>query len=332
MNIAIITDSWEPLINGVTRTLFTTVDHLRDRGHTVLVIEPMQGSLFSLSKYPEIKMIWNPWETKKAFDNFNPDCVHIATEGPLGFYYRNLMKIRKKKFTTSYHTKFPEFLENIANIPANTTYKYMRWFHKPAKNILVTTKSMIEELENNGFQNNMIEWNRGVYFDVFKPRFEQKNENLVFLNVGRISKEKNLEAFFELNLPGEKRMVGDGPMREEYEKKYPDVVFTGYKVNDDLSKEYANADVFVFPSKADAFGNVMLEAMSCGTPVAGYDTTGPRDLIVEGINGFYQSNDLLENCLKCLDLNRNSVYSSVQKYSWKHSIDVFESSLVNTHE
>ena len=280
--ILIITDAWHPQINGVVTTLSGLSTELGNRGHVVGVIEPSQFRTMALPVYKEIRIVINPWKVAKLIKEFKPDHVHIATEGPLGVAARLYMANRKLRYTTSYHTNFPEFIKEFTGLPARWFYPAIRWFHKSAEAILVTTPSMKTHLESKGFKN-LIVWNRAVDTTLFSPAKAQPlHEDLarpIMINVGRVSPEKNLDAFLSLDLPGTKVIVGSGPELETLSKQYPEVVFVGPKKGEELAAYFASADVFVFPSLTDTFGLVMIESLASGVPVAAYPVTGPVDVI-----------------------------------------------------
>jgi glycosyltransferase involved in cell wall biosynthesis len=327
MRIVIVTDTWNN-INGVVTTLKATVKEMEARGHQLLVIEPSQFHTIGCPGYPEIKFAWNIWKTGRIISQFNPDCIHIATEGPLGLAARLYCKINNKPFNSSYHTKFPEYLNMHYNLPISVGYFWMRIFHKFSHRVLVTTESMKHELEARGFQN-LIVWNRGVDNQLFSPvsRSNHIASKPVILCVSRASHEKGLDDFCSLQTSGTKILVGDGPYLAELKSKYPDVIYTGYKSGSSLAHYYANADVFVFPSKTDTFGVVMLESMACGTPVAAYPVTGPKDVIQPGANG-YLDTDLHNAIDQCVSLDRTVVRATSELYSWKSCTDIFEQSLI----
>ena len=216
--------------------------------------------------------------------SFKPDAIHISTEGPIGIYLRNYLVRKKIPFTTAVHTKFPDYLKDLMGLPTSITNEFLKWFHSGAQKTLVNTPSHKKELEQIGLKNLKL-WKRAVDQNIFMP-FQGNNERSYYLYVGRISKEKNLEAFFDLNLEFPKFVVGEGPQFKEYKKKYPSINFLGYKYGKELAEIYSKARVMVFPSLTDTFGLVMLEANACGTPVAGYPVTGPIDVISQGKNGF----------------------------------------------
>lgn len=324
MKIAIVTDTWFA-INGVVTTLRATAKELENRGHEVLVVEPSQFKFLSFPKYPDIHLVINIYKLKTILDNFSPDAIHIATEGPLGLAARFYCKRHRDiPYTSSYHTKFPEYLYIYYKIPKKWTYAYLRWFHKISDRVLVTTQSMKVELQLLGFSRLTI-WGRGVNTDIFYAKPRPLNSDPILLCVSRVSKEKNLEDF--CNLKGRRILVGDGPYLNTLRNQFPDVEYVGYKTGSTLADYYRQADVFVFPSRSDTFGVVIIEALACGTPVAAYPVTGPKDIIVSGLTG-YLSDSLAVSVEKCLSLNRKKVQAESQKYTWKAATDIFESSLV----
>jgi len=331
MRILIATDAWEPQVNGVVRTLTRTVSELRAMGHTVEVISPDQFPTVPMPTYPEIKLALGAYEPMQdRFRSFEPEAIHIATEGPVGLSARRLCLEWKLPFTTSYHTRFPEYISARFPVPSAAGYAYMRWFHKPSGRVMVATPTMREELEKRGFRN-LSYWTRGVDTDLFQMRPGESNapgwpepEELkglprpIWLNVGRVAVEKNIEAFVALDLPGSKVVVGDGPSREELAAQYPDVVFTGSRFGESLAAFFAWSDVFVFPSLTDTFGLVILEAMATGAPVAAYPAPGPVDLI-PGSGAGVCDDDLKTACLEALKLDRRAVRAYAEKFSWRAS-------------
>ena len=244
----------------------------------------------------------------------------------MGMLARRYLTVRGYRYNTAYHTKFPEGIKAILGIPEFLTWPVIRWFHSNSNCVLTTTPSMVAQLHDKGFVKNIKPWTRGIDRDIFKPAPRDPFKETVMLNVGRVSAEKNLEAFYELDVPGKKIQVGDGPKLEYYKRKYPDVHFVGAKRGKDLANYYQQADVFVFPSKWDTFGLVQIEAMACGTPVAAYPVQGPIDVIDQGETGIMS--DTLEYAVKkCLDLDRNEVYEKSLKWSWENAWDIFKSNL-----
>lgn len=329
--IMIVTDAWEPQMNGVVRTLTRVVQECTALGKEVDVISPSDGfKTVPLPTYSEIKLSMFPRrEVERRFRAFEPEAIHIATEGPLGWTARAICRRWKLPFTTSYHTRFPEYVNaRLPFIPIKAGYWYMRQFHNAGGRLMVTTPSMRNDLSARGFTN-IIPWARGVDIEAFHPRFRGVDGGVygdlprpIIINVGRIAVEKNLEAFFDLDLPGTKVMVGEGPQREDLEKRYPDVVFVGPKFGDDLSRHFADADVFVFPSLTDTFGLVNLEAMACGTPVAAFPAPGPRD-IIPGSGAGAVSEDLRQACLDCLEMSREQARAHAETYSWTRCAEEF---------
>ena len=329
MRILIVTDAWAPQINGVVRTLQNTIRCLKHNGHDVSVISPEQFKTVSCPGYPEIPL---SLASKKRFaqlvEAFKPDALHISTEGPLGLRARQYARSRDLRYTTAYHTRFPEYVHRYFKIPLAMTYRYMKWFHRHSAAVMVPTPTVIQELTRWGFKN-LVLWSRGVELDLFKPAAapDKDKHKQIFLYVGRVSTEKNIEAFLNLDLPGEKHVVGDGPQLENLKNEFHDVIFWGSKTKEELPAYYNFADVFVFPSKTDTFGLVMLEAMACGTPVAGLPVASPIDVVEEGATGSL-NHDLRVACLDALAIPREKVRESALKWSWEQSSTHFENYLV----
>ena len=330
MRILLATDAWEPQVNGVVRTLSRTVAECRAMGHDVEVVHPGLFKTAPLPTYPEIKLAIGAYgPTQELFKAFEPEAIHISTEGPLGLAARRICMEWGLPFTTSYHTRFPEYVSaRVPVLPVSTGYSYMRWFHGPSGRVMVATPTMRAELERRGFRN-LSPWARGVDTELFHPRAPEDPpgpfaglKRPVFLNVGRVAVEKNIEAFLALDLPGTKVVVGDGPQRKELEGRHPEAVFTGAKFGADLTAAFAEADVFVFPSLTDTFGLVILEAMACGTPVAAFPAPGPID-IIPGSEAGAVSDDLRQACLDCLPLDRAHVRAYAERYSWRASAEEF---------
>ena len=336
MRILIATDAWEPQVNGVVRTLTRVVTELQAIGHTVEVIHPGQFKTFPLPTYNEIKVAIGVYEpVQELFKAFEPEAIHIATEGPIGLAARRICVEWKLPFTTSYHTRFPEYVSARLPLPLAAGYAYMKWFHKPSGRLMVATPTMQKELESHGFRN-ISAWSRGVDTEVFRPRAEGEPDIFahlprpVFLYVGRVAVEKNIEAFLALDLPGSKVVVGPGPQLEELKAKYPKVVFTGSKQGEELAQHYRCADVFVFPSLTDTFGLVILESMASGTPVAAYPAPGPVDLIPgsgAGALAITATEGLREACLQCLEIDRKGVRAFAERFSWRACAEDFVKNL-----
>ena len=332
MRILLATDAWEPQVNGVVRTLTRVVKELKAMGHAVEVISPDLFKTFPLQTYPEIQLAIGCYEpVQERFKAFEPEAIHIATEGPIGLAARRICVEWKLPFTTSYHTRFPEYVSARLPLPLAAGYAYMKWFHKPSGRVMVATPTMRDELSTHGFRN-ISSWSRGVDTEVFHPRREGEADvyadlpRPIFLYVGRVAVEKNIEAFLGLDLPGTKVVVGPGPQLEELRAKYPSVVFTGPKSGETLTAHYNGADVFVFPSLTDTFGLVLLESMACGTPVAAYPAPGPVDILPNsgaGVLAHSPTEGLKEACLEALRLDRRQVRAFAEKFSWRACAEDF---------
>ncbi len=281
MRILIVSDAWHPQVNGVVRTLTKTVEGLLKRGHAVEVIGPGEFRRVPCPTYPEIELAILPYRTLvQRIDVFGPEAIHIATEGPLGLAARRYCTRNGFAFTTAYHTKFPEYVEERAKLPLAWSYAFMRWFHNGSAGVMVATSSLADSLSARGFRN-LRTWSRGVDTERFRPRDKGLLDlpRPIHLYAGRVVVDKNIEAFLKLDLPGTKLVVGIGPQLEEYRTKYPEAVFAGYLENGALASYFAASDVFVFPSLTDTFGLVLLEALASGVPVAAYSVTGPLDVV-----------------------------------------------------
>ena len=332
MHIALLTDAWTPQVNGVVRTWQHVIEASQATGHTFTVIHPGLFKSIAAPKYPEIKLALRPGpKLKRTLHDLKPDAIHIATEGPIGQAGRKYCRKRKLPYTTSYHTQFPHYMKAYFGLPTALTYKFIRWFHGPAKATLVPTATVGRELEANGMTNIKV-WCRGVNTQMFKPRgdypepFDDPFADLprpIFLYAGRVAVEKNIEAFLALSLTddqgkplGSKVVVGDGPIRPRLQKQYPDTHFAGYQFGENLARHYAAADVFVFPSKTDTFGIVMLEANAAGLPVAAYPVTGPIDVVQPGTTGAL-NDDLVKACRDALRVPRESCRTHALANSWQ---------------
>lgn len=331
MRIAIVTDAWEPQVNGVVTTLRQTRDELKRQGHEVLMITPAGRRTIPCPTYPEIRLTLFPSRgVERDLAVFQPACVHIATEGSLGLAARRYCNRCKVPFTTAYHTQFPEYVRARMPLPISWTVAALRWFHGPAVRTMVPTEGVRQLLESRGFDNVVI-WSRGVETDVFNPDDPVRYgyEGPIWVYVGRVAVEKNIEAFLELGLAGTKVVIGDGPDRERLMRNYPDCKFLGYKFGRDLARHLAGADVFVFPSKTDTFGIVMLEAMACGLPVAAYPVTGPIDVVRNGETGILHD-DLKHACDEALKLDGNAARQYAERRSWRRSTEEFASHLASS--
>ena len=325
--ILIVTDNLPEQINGVVTTYKNIEEHAVRDNYRVVYLDPGRFRYVDCPGYNEVKIAF-PRKVGKILKEINPDYIHIATEGPIGLRVRQYLDKHDYRYNTAYHTKFPEGLRKLFGIPETLTWPLIRWFHKHSGKVLTTTDTMVKELRDHGFDGEIISWTRGVDRDIFTPDLREEVLAKYLLCVSRVSKEKNLEKFFELDYPGYlKIMVGDGPMLETYKKQYPDVYFTGFKTGKDLAKYYANAEVFVFPSQWETFGIVMIEAMACGTPVAAYPVQGPMDVVEQGITGFMDEN-LATAVYRCIGLNRKTVHEGSQSWSWEAAWKIFKDNLV----
>jgi glycosyltransferase involved in cell wall biosynthesis len=310
MKILVVTDAWHPQINGVVRTLGHVARHAGAFGAEVEFIVPDQFRTMPLPGYPEIRLaLTGPSGVERRLDSVQPDAIHVATEGPLGHAMRRICLRRGLPFTTSFHTRFPDYLAERLPLPARLTreasWAWLRRFHSPGAAVLAATPTLVSELAGRGFKNVKL-WSRGVDAELFNPR-AKANLDLprpIFLTVGRVAPEKNLEAFLELDLPGTKLVVGDGPARKVLTQKFPNAVFLGTQRDDALAGIYAAADVFVFPSRTDTFGLVLLEALASGVPVAAFPAIAPRDVIGDTNVGVLDE-DLRRACLGALECSRN---------------------------
>ena len=328
MKIVIATDAWAPQINGVVTTLEKMGEELTALGNSVKYITPEGFKTFPCPSYPSIRLSILPKaKVTSMLNEFEPDAIHIATEGPLGQAARAYCLKNKLKFTTSYHTQFPEYVRLRAPVPLAWTYAYLRRFHDKAERTMVPTPSQQQMLFNRNFSN-VVVWSRGVDTELFHPREKEfiKDPRPISMYMGRVAVEKNIEAFLELELPGTKYVVGDGPDLNMLKSKYPDTKFTGFKRGIELAQYLSAADVFVFPSLTDTFGLVMLEAMACGVPVAAFPVTGPIDVVVQGKTGIVD-NDLKQAVLKALELQPIDCITYAKQNSWRNCAETFFSHL-----
>lgn len=329
-SIAIVSDAWFPQMNGVVRTLSTTVELLRRQGYEVTVISPDQFRSMPCPTYPEIRLALSwPGSVGRQLARLAPDAIHIATEGPLGLAARKYCLRKKVPFTTAYHTQFPDYVARRTGLPASTFWPYIRWFHGPASAVMVATESIRKELRGQGLDH-LHHWSRGVDLDCFAPDAPRPPEYAtlegpILLYVGRIAVEKNIEAFLECSYPGNKVVVGDGPARAALEAKYPEARFLGRKSGRDLAGCYAGADVFVFPSRTDTFGLVMIEALACGTPVAAYPVPGPIDIVTDKVGAL--SEDLDRAIAAALFSKRADCAAYGAEFSWEAATAQFLSGL-----
>lgn len=324
--LLLITDAWMPQINGVATTYKSIVPMLEGHGIEAKIIHP---DLFRTvpTTYPDVRFALVRKRTiHSIIKSFKPTTIHIGVEGPLGIQAKRLCDKLNFKYTTSFHTKYAEYMKEHFGIPTVFGWKCLKWFHSKSSNILVPTDSLITELSERGFRN-LSKWTRGVDTDLFHPR-SKTMEGTILTYVGRVSKEKNIRAFLDVNVDGTKVVVGDGPELTALKKEYPNVVFLGMLTGEPLAQAYANSDVFVFPSKTDTFGIVILEALASGVPVASYNVTGPKDILTEPGIGFMHA-DLeiaITNALKQGD--KKACVTFAQHQSWKKVGTDFVKSLI----
>ena len=332
MKIIIVTDAWYPQVNGVVRTLDETSKQLKKLGHEVKLISPEGFLTIPCPTYPEIRLSLFPGaKVSSMIREFNPDCLHISTEGPLGLSARGYASRNGLAFTSAYHTRFPEYVHARTKLPLKLTYSFLRWFHSRSELVMVPTEEVKKDLIKYKIGNPKI-WSRGVDLEIFKPtKGRRKNKKPILLNVGRVAVEKNLEEFLKIDLPYEKWVVGDGPALKELKKKYPKVIFHGAKNKEELEYYYNKADVFVFPSKTDTFGLVLLEAMACGLPVAAFPVSGPLDVIGSSNAGCLNSS-LKEACKKALLIPRKVPREYAKTFSWEVTSKTFETYLVSIRD
>lgn len=324
MKIAIVTDAWLPQVNGVVRTYENTSRELTALGHEVTVLTPAHFATIPCPTYKSIRLAVRPGpKLRQRLDALQPQAIHIATEGPLGHAARRYCRRRNLCFTTSFHTQFPEYIRLRAPIPLDWSYAYMRHFHAAAVRTLVPTASQRQRLLERGFEN-VVQWSRGVDTRIFRPSDKGflTEQRPVFINLGRVAVEKNIEAFLKLDLPGTKVVIGDGPDLDKLRQAYPDVVFTGFKFGEELARYLAAADVFVFPSLTDTYGLVMLEAMACGLPIAAFPVTGPIDVVDNGVTGVLDE-DLHRAATLALELNAQDCLDYARAHSWRQCAQQF---------
>jgi glycosyltransferase involved in cell wall biosynthesis len=327
--LALITDAWHPQVNGVVRTLGHVCDGLRSRGHQVTVISPQDYRSFPCPTYPEIRLAFTTRRNlEKRLHQLQPTNIHIATEGPLGVQARRICLRNGWQFSTSFHTRFPEYLRERLPVPLSWSYAFLRRFHSAASACLVPTISIHNILRDNGFMNTKV-WTRGVDRKLFRP-IEGVDLGLpkpVFICVGRVAPEKNLDAFLSLDLPGTKLIVGDGPDLERLKRAYPDAVFFGKQTGETLARSFAGSDVFVFPSLTDTFGLVLLEAIASGLPVAAFPVPGPLD-VISGTGAGVLSSDLQQAAIDALAIGRIDPDKHLSSYTWDACTDIFAATLV----
>jgi glycosyltransferase involved in cell wall biosynthesis len=333
--ILIVNENLSTSVNGVVTTLNNTKHQLELMGHEVFFVQPDQFFNIPCPTYPEVRLSVNVWKFKKILESIRPDCIHISTEGPLGFFVAKYLDNIGKFYTTAYHTKLPEYVnKRFKFISPNLIYSYLRNLHKNSKNVLVTTGTIKQELEQKKFKN-LVVWSRGVDSQKFSYSEPKNTRYIKVLYVGRVSIEKNIEALLDCSISGMKvDVVGDGPDLPRLKQKYKDkshITFHGAKHGSVLVNFYQNADVMAFPSKTDTFGLVMLEAMACGTPVAGYPVAGPIDIVQNGVNGFLSDN-IHDAIMGAYLVPRESCRRFAETMSWKSTTEVFLNNMVNLHD
>lgn len=332
MKILIASDAWHPQVNGVVRVFERLIREAKELGAEIDVMGPAEWASVPLPSYAEIRLaLCTQASIGRRIDAFAPDFIHIATEGPVGYATFRYCRRNGIPFTTSYHTKFPEYVRARVPVPTAWTYAWLRRIHNSGLATMVTNASLKAELEARGFGRIMI-WSRGVDCDQFRPMTTGLLDlpKPVFLYVGRVAVEKNIEAFLSADLPGTKVVTGVGPQLEQLRADYPETVFTGLRTGDDLTAVYSSADVFVFPSRTDTFGMVLLEALACGVPVAAYPVTGPRDVVADSGCGVL-GEDLREAALAALDIPREACRAYALTHSWRRSASDFVTNVRQAH-
>ena len=329
--LVIVTDAWHPQVNGVVRTLGNTKAGLETMGITVELITPDQFRSTPCPSYPEIQLALTTSRTvEKRIRDLAPDALHIATEGPLGWAARKAALRNQWQFTTAFHTRFPEYVNARTGIPVSWLYALFRKFHGASSAVLAPTQAIINDLQHWRFKN-VVHWSRGVDHSIFYPRVEQtdmpRKANPIFIYVGRLAVEKNIQAFLDLDLPGEKWVAGEGPMEKDLKARYSNIRWIGVLPQSELAEVYSQADVFVFPSLTDTFGLVMVEAMACGLPVAAFPVPGPIDVVADSGAGAL-NDDLRQACLVCLDVPRQRALERAQVFTWANACQQFAQALV----
>jgi glycosyltransferase involved in cell wall biosynthesis len=329
MRILVATDAWHPQVNGVVRTLTMMAEAAKAFGADVGFLTPLSFRTFAMPSYPDLRLaLPYPAKVAQLIEEARPDSIHIATEGPIGLLVRRYCRKHGLPFTTSFHTRFPEYVSARSPVPESWVWTALRWFHRPSQAVMAATPALAAELRMRGFRNVAL-WSRGVDTGLFHPRgVDLCLPQPVFLSVGRVAVEKNLEAFLELDLPGTKVVVGDGPARAALERDFPQAVFLGARHGEELAEIYAAADVFVFPSKTDTFGLVLLEALASGLPVAAFPVTGPRDVIGTAPVGVL-NDDLRAACLEALGISPQDCLDFAAEHTWAASARVFVEHAIN---
>jgi glycosyltransferase involved in cell wall biosynthesis len=322
MRILVATDAWHPQVNGVVRTYERLAQELKSLGVELEVLAPHEFHNVPCPTYPEIRLaVPGLARVARRFRSLKPDAVHIATEGPIGWMARRYCRARAIPFTTSFHTRFPEYLSQRFSIPTQWTTAILRRFHNAGRGLMAATPSLARELEAQGFER-VVPWTRGVDTGLFRPRLVRHfGGGPVFLYVGRIAAEKSISDFLDLDLPGRKVVVGAGPQLAELQTRYPDVLFTGKRTGEALAECYASADVFVFPSRTDTFGMVLLEAMASGLPIAAFPVTGPADIVTAETGVL--SDDLRAAAIAALQLDKERIRAKATEFGWEGAARLF---------
>lgn len=323
MRVLVATDAWRPQVNGVVRTYERLEREVAALGAELVFLSTSDFKSVPCPTYPEVRLaLPHQARADQIIKALEPDAIHIATEGPVGWMARRHCLRVRRPFTTSFHTRFAEYIASRSIIPADFVYAILRRFHRPSAGVMVATDSLFSDLKSRGFQR-LVPWTRGVDTELFKPRPERRfGSELVFLYVGRVAVEKNVEAFLRLDLPGRKVVVGDGPALAALRQRFPETTFTGALAGEELAIAYSSADVFVFPSRTDTFGLVLLEAMASGVPVAAFPVTGPRDVVAPGISGIL-SEDLKSAACEALKLDTQRVRARAREFDWGHAARLF---------
>lgn len=329
MRIVLISDAWHPQINGVVTTVTNTVATLKTLGHEVELITPDRFKTYPWPGYPDVGMAFlcGP-SLRPIVKAFKPDAIHLVTEGSIGYAARRYCREFGYRYTSSYLSQFPEYFKMRTGFPMLISATYLRWFHSESARVMVATPSLEQEMRQRGYQH-LARWSRGVDTELFRPHAKNfiQDQRPIFMYMGRVAVEKNIEAFLKLELPGTKYVVGDGSQRNVLEKKYPHVRFTGYQQGENLARLMAAADVFVFPSRTDTFGVVLLEALASGVPVAAYPVQAPNDVITDSAVGVLNE-DLQQAALTALSLNPQSCRNYALEYTWEKCTQQFVDNLV----
>ena len=323
MRILIATDAWHPQVNGVVRTLTMVAEAAKLLGVEITFLTPESFRTVPMPGYAGLRIaITTPWQVTRLIEEAKPDAIHIATEGPIGLLARRYCRKHGRAFTTSFHTRFPDYVTARIPVPESWVWWLLQRFHAPSGAVMAATPALMRELRSRGFRN-VVLWSRGVDASLFRPRAPTLDlPRPIFLSVGRVAREKNLEAFLDLDLPGTKVVVGDGPALAGLKRRYPQAVFPGALFGEQLAEAYASSDVFVFPSKTDTFGLVLLESLASGVPVAAFPVAGPRDVITDPVVGVLDD-DLRSACLGALELSRDRCRAFAVGHSWESCARIF---------